>query len=119
MSVILFVDDDPDTLVIYQKAMNLVEQEALLVGSGKQALATALDTLPDLIVLDLQLSDMNGLTLIEQLRTEKSTSEIPIIVLSASFPHEVEDKVLSAGADVFLSKPISLKAFFSILEEYL
>ncbi|OQY33646.1 MAG: hypothetical protein B6I38_03290 [Anaerolineaceae bacterium 4572_5.1] len=119
MGTILFIDDNLDTLVLYQKAATIVGHKAIIAASGEEALTTVIDILPDLIVLDLNLPDMSGLTLIEQMRAKESMRDVPIIMLSASYPGEAADKAISSGANAFLSKPISLEAFFAVIDKYL
>jgi len=119
MSIILFVDDDPDSLYTYQKAMSLIGHTALLAANGEQALLTAEKTHLDLIVLDFHLPDMNGMTLIKKIKENKSLNVIPIIMLSASSTNLVADDVISAGAEIFMNKPLSLEDFLSVVNGFL
>lgn len=120
MGTIFFIDDDLDTLDIYQKATKLAGHKAMVANNGKTALKMMEEDINlNLIVLDFRLPDMNGLTLIEKLREKESTKETPIIMLSASYPQEMMPKARKAGADMFLSKPFSIDDFFSVIDKYL
>lgn len=119
MGTILFVDDDRDSLITYQKAVSLVGHEAHLLENGEQTLARVDDLVPDVIVLDMNLPDMSGLTLLERLRSETSARDIPIVMLTAYSESKFADDVYAAGADAFFSKPLSLNDFLSAIEEYI
>lgn len=118
MARILFVDDDPFTLETLTKAVQVFGHEALLAGTGKEALAVAAEQDPDLIITDLMLPDMNGLTLVRQLRDQTGTADTPILVLSASPVLDAVERTEAAGANGYLNKPIRLQTLLDIIQEY-
>ncbi len=102
---VLVVDDDPTlrrTLRINLRARGYEVEE---VGSGRDALATVADAVPDLVVLDLGLPDIDG---VEVLRRIRERSRVPVVVLSAR--HQSDDKVeaLDEGADDYVTKPFGM-----------
>lgn len=105
MTTILVVDDDS----VLQRTLriNLVARghEAVVAGTGRDALALFASQTPDLIILDLGLPDIDG---VDVLRTVRITSKVPVIVLSAR--QQADDKVeaLDEGADDYVSKPFSM-----------
>ena len=103
---VLVVDDDPTiarTLRINLKARGL---DVETVGCGLDALSTCADAMPDLVVLDLGLPDLDGVDVLRQLR---QSSSVPVIVLSAR--QEADDKVeaLDEGADDYVTKPFGIE----------
>ncbi|MDO9380388.1 MAG: response regulator [Nocardioidaceae bacterium] len=105
MTYVLAVDDDPAilrTLAINLRARDYRVQTA---GDGRSALQVVAEEVPDVILLDLGLPDVAGIDVIRQVR---STSTVPIVVLSAR--HESDDKVeaLDAGADDYVTKPFGM-----------
>jgi CheY-like chemotaxis protein len=118
MACILFVDDDPFTLETLNKAVQIFGHQALLASSGEQALALAVDHPPDLIMTDMMLPDMNGLTLINRLRQEETIAQIPVIMLSASPEIDVASISLEAGAEAYLNKPVRLQSLLDIIQRY-
>ncbi|HEX7976487.1 MAG TPA: response regulator [Anaerolineales bacterium] len=118
MARILFVDDDPDTLATLTKAVQIFGHQAILAGSGQDALTLAAEQAPDLIFLDMSLPDMNGLTLISVLHEQESTSQIPVLMLSAGPEADTAEQAQVAGAKAYLSKPIRLQALLDAIQEY-
>jgi diguanylate cyclase (GGDEF)-like protein len=79
--------------------------EVLLAGSGKEALRVARAEIPDLVLLDLMMPEMDGIEVCVQLRASRSTYLIPVIMLTASALHDHRLEALRTGVDDYLSKP--------------
>jgi two-component system, OmpR family, KDP operon response regulator KdpE len=106
VTLVLVVDDDPQirrTLSINLRARGY---EVEVAADGRSALRLIGERTPDLVVLDLGLPDVDGVTVLQQLRTEK---RVPVIVLSAR--HTSDDKVeaLDEGADDYMTKPFGMQ----------
>lgn len=108
-SKILIVDDEIDTLLPLQKSLEV--EDYLIVGAsnGPEALIKAKTELPDLIILDLMMPEMDGYEVCEKLKKDPLTKNIPVIILTAK--DAVRDKVkgLDIGADDYVTKPFNLK----------
>ncbi|MGH2721601.1 MAG: ATP-binding protein [Actinomycetota bacterium] len=74
---------------------------------------------PDLVLLDLHLPDMDGDAVLERLRSDPSTSSIPVVILSADATPGQIQRLLDAGADGYLTKPLDLRAVLALLDEKL
>lgn len=74
--------------------------------NGQDALEKIAHQVPDLIVLDYMMPDMNGSEICRRLRAGKPTADVPIIVLTARTDYDTRDKALDAGADAFMNKPL-------------
>jgi CheY-like chemotaxis protein len=118
MARILFVDDDPFTLETLNKSVQIFGHQAILASSGKQGLDMARSQTPDLIMLDMMLPDMDGLTILKNLRHTPSTAPIPVVVLSASPEVDFEEVSKAAGADNVLNKPVRLQALQDVIQRY-
>ena len=105
--LILIIEDDEDIreLLVYNLEKNGYEAEA--VESGEVGLARAANRRPDLILLDLMLPGMDGLSVCRQLKTGKETHETPIIIISAKGEETDIITGLELGADDYLAKPFS------------
>ena len=118
MATILFVDDDPFTLETLKKSVLLFGHEAVLASSGGEALTLAATRSPDLILTDMRLPDMDGLTLVKQLKQDAITKDIAVVVLSASAEMDIAELARAAGAKDFLSKPVRLNTLQEVIQRY-
>jgi len=109
MDKIIVVDDELDILEFVQVSLEADGFEVIIASSGKEALAKIKRELPDLILLDLMMPQMDGYEVMNLLKADKETRNIPIIMLTALA--QVDDKVkgLSTGADDYITKPFDLK----------
>ncbi len=102
---ILIVDDDVDSLKLIGLMLQRNGYEVVAANAGSQALQKALQEIPDLIILDVMMPDMNGYEVCRRLRGNPRTQGIPIIMFTAKTL--IDDKVagFEAGADDYLTKP--------------
>ncbi len=102
---ILVVDDDLDSLKLIGLTLHRQGYEIVPANSGKQALEKAAAAMPDLIILDVMMPDMDGTEVCRRLRADQTLRQIPIIMFTAKAL--VDDKVagFEAGADDYLTKP--------------
>lgn len=104
---ILIVDDDPRNLKVLEVMLHAQGHGTLRANSGKDALQLAMQELPDLILLDVMMPDMNGFEVVERLKSTPPTSSIPIIMITSLDDRESHQYALQAGADEFISKPVN------------
>jgi two-component system KDP operon response regulator KdpE len=102
---ILIVDDEAAILRLLHTSLDTGEYILHQAENGHSALAAAVGTKPDIILLDLGLPDMDGVDLIRRIR---EWSQVPIIVLSVREREDDKVKALNAGADDFLTKPFGV-----------
>jgi two-component system KDP operon response regulator KdpE len=102
---ILVVDDDPDYLWMMQANLEARGYEVLTAGGGREALDLISTGGPDLVILDIQMPGMDGLTVCHCVR---EFSSVPIIIASARERAVAEKQSLRMGADSYLSKPFRL-----------
>ena len=105
MVLILVVDDDPSFLDLLQLNLEQAGYDVRTALEGMQAQALALQIQPDLIVLDVMLPNVDGLTLCQLLRQDDRTSHLPILMLTALGKSEDVVAGFNAGADDYLRKP--------------
>ncbi len=103
MPRILMANDDRDLLDTCREILEGAGHEVRSVAGGREAFAIALDWLPDLIIVDWVMPDMDGTTLIAELRRADATTSLPILMISGS----LNARVIAgrAGSDGFLPKP--------------
>lgn len=102
--ILLIVEDEPDMLQ-YISEIVAPSFQVVTATNGKEGLEKALETIPDLIVSDVMMPEIDGIELCRKLKSDKSTSHIPIILLTAlsDMTHHVQG--IREGADVYLPKP--------------
>lgn len=105
---ILVVDDQPENLHLLADALGNQGYEVKGVVNGKMALMVANTVIPDLILLDVVMPDLNGYQVCQQLKANEVTQNIPIIFLSASNNSVDRVKALSAGGVDYINKPFQI-----------
>jgi signal transduction histidine kinase/CheY-like chemotaxis protein len=117
---VLYIEDNLANLRLVERLVSLRPGLALLsTMQGRQGLELARDHRPDLIVLDLHLPDLLGTEVLARLRAEPRTREIPIVILSAdATPNQIR-RLRAQGARAYLTKPLDVKEFLTLLDEVL
>lgn len=110
---ILLIEDDLQTRRFLKKNLNIRDWEVIDTDSGTSGLALVNEAMPDLLILDLGLPDMDGIAIIKYLR---QFSTIPILVLSARSLEQSKINALDAGADDYLTKPFGIGELNSRLQ---
>lgn len=104
---ILVVDDSPDNLMLVQATLESSRYEIIFAEDGKTALAKVEKFLPDLIMLDVMMPEMDGYEVTQHIRQNKKLSHIPILLITADERSSVV-KGLDVGADDFIRKPFDI-----------
>jgi CheY-like chemotaxis protein len=103
---LLIVDDEEDIREVVQMSLELTGGwEVLTAHSGETAIATAAAEQPDVVLLDVMMPGMDGPATFERLRTDPSTSEIPVIFLTAKVQTTEQRQLQDLGAAGLISKP--------------
>ena len=102
---VLLVDDYPDAREMYAEYLEYSGFEVVEAGNGAEALQRAIDTSPDIILMDVDLPVINGWEAIRRLRADPRTSGIPILLLTCSTREDLAERAEEAGCDAVVSKP--------------
>ena len=106
-ATILAVDDTEARLYFLSRVLTRAGFEVLQAANGMQGLALASQHIPDLILLDVKLPDMNGFEICRQLRTGPATARVPVVFLSSEHgPADGKERAQFVGAEEFLTYPI-------------
>lgn len=111
MSRILIVDDNPTNLRLAASVLELDGHEVDQAGDADQALAYLAETVPDLILMDIALPGMDGLTLTRRLKADPRLSTVPVVALTAFAMKGDDQKARDAGCVGYLTKPIDTREF--------
>ena len=103
--LILIAEDHPDIADLMQKTLELFDYRVAIATTGIKALEIATTLVPDLIIIDILLPEMDGLELTSRLKNLPKTRHIPILAVTAKAMPAERSKCLAAGCDGYLAKP--------------
>lgn len=109
--LILIVEDNERNLKLARDVLQFGGFQTLEAGTGEAAVGIARQRHPDLILMDIELPGIDGITALQQLRADADTAGIPIVALTASAMSADRDRFFGAGFDGYISKPINIKEF--------
>jgi signal transduction histidine kinase/CheY-like chemotaxis protein len=116
---VLYIEDNPANLEVVSRFLKGRPGIRLRTASSGQAgLESAHSEAPDLILLDLHLSDIHGEQVLKELRTEPATAGIPVVVLSAEAAPRIIRRLLASGALAYLTKPLNLTELGHLLDSF-
>ena len=107
--VILIVEDNPMNLKLLRDVLQVKGYEVLEAVTAENGIAIARSRRPDLVLMDIQLPGMDGITALKELKRDPATRDIPVIAVTASALPMERKEILSAGFDGYQPKPISVK----------
>ncbi|MCP5095814.1 MAG: response regulator [Chloroflexi bacterium] len=116
---ILVVDDDPNLRVLLRQMLEFRGFDVVEAEDGWDALAKVEKAVPDVIVLDVMMPEIDGIEVCKQLRSRPETVNLPIIMLSGKVHRSAVEEGLQAGADKYLCKPIPLAELIKHVREVL
>jgi len=118
MAKILLIEDIDDNAALVKKAVQAKGFEFTWAKNATEGIRLALEEVPDLIILDLGLPDVDGQTLSSWLRDEKALWKTPIIVMTA-WPEKIAQQTVQAyELDGYISKPFNLNDFWDIIGKF-
>ena len=119
MTTVLIVEDNEASRDALSRRLQRRGYEIAVAADGLQAVAVAVGTMPDLILMDLGLPGVDGWTATERLKGDAATRHIPIIVLSAHAMSSDREQALAAGGDDFDTKPVRFPQLLEKIERLL
>ena len=118
---VLYIEDNPSNHALVEQILELQRPTFRLLGAmlGRLGLDMAREHLPELILLDLHLPDVTGEEVLQELRANESTHDIPVIMVSADATPEQPRCLLELGAQAYLTKPLKITAIVQAVDEAL
>lgn len=118
-TTILYIEDNISNLTLVERLLKKHPEVRLLsAGEGQSGFELARRRRPDLIFLDIHLPDVNGDEILRRLRIDPETAAIPVIMLSADATADQIERLRSAGASDYLTKPLDFARFFAAIREH-
>jgi CheY-like chemotaxis protein len=117
---ILYIEDDKANIKLVQRILEKYPSIQLLIAeTGLDGIHAANNELPDVILLDINLPDLNGYDVIKQLQKNSHLAEIPVLAISANATSDNINRGLSSGFNHYITKPINIRILLDILNESL
>ncbi|NEQ66634.1 MAG: response regulator transcription factor [Symploca sp. SIO1B1] len=116
---LLLVDDDPNLILLVQDYLEFQGYTVITATNGLEALSLLEDNIPDLIICDIMMPEMDGYTVVEQIRQNPRINWIPVLVLSAKGQTQERIKGLNTGANVYMVKPFEPEELVAVVESSL
>lgn len=116
---ILIVEDNDLNLKLFRDLLGAHGYETVEIKDGKEAVKTVHEVQPDLILMDIQLPEISGLDITRKIKADRDICDIPIIAVTAFAMKDDEDKILQAGCQAYIAKPISIGTFLTKVKEFL
>ena len=111
MKTILVVEDDEKNRKLVRDLLRHHGYETLEAGDGLGGVRLAIEHRPDLVLMDIQLPDIDGIEALRRIRGETALDAVPVVAMSASVMPGDQQRIIASGFDAFVTKPIDLKRF--------
>jgi two-component system cell cycle response regulator DivK len=115
---ILVVEDNEKNMKLFRDVLQAKGYSIMEATTGGRAIELAIEHVPDLVLMDIQLPDIDGVDALGQLRANERTASIPILALTAQAMEGDRERFLSAGFDGYLSKPVNIAEFVATVKRY-
>lgn len=116
---VLIVEDNPINLKVLRDLLMIHGYSTIEAVDGPSGLDMALKHLPNLILLDIQMPEMNGYEVARLLKNDESTMNVPIIAVSSFAMNGEEEKALASGCDGYIKKPIDIRLVIAMVKKFL
>ena len=118
MSTVLIVEDNEKNLKLVRDVLKLKGYRVLEAMNATAGLALARNERPDLILMDIQLPDIDGITALKTIRKDERIARTPVVAVSASAMPDEQQKIVASGFDAYITKPIDMKRFLETVERF-
>jgi len=115
---VLIAEDNGKSMKLFRDVLRASGYETLEATTGEQALGLATEHTPDLVLMDIQLAGMDGITALRRLREDERTAAIPVVALTAQAMPGDRERFLEAGFDGYMSKPVNVTELIGTVKRY-
>ena len=119
MSTILIVEDNEKNMKLARDILQAKGYATLEAVNGEDGVRLAMAHKPDLVLMDIQLPDINGVEAFRRIRAHADTAAVPVVAFTASVTPMDRHRITDAGFDGFIGKPINLKEFLETVRKTL
>jgi two-component system cell cycle response regulator DivK len=115
---ILVVEDNDKNMKLFRDVLLAKGYRTVEATTGGEAVALAAEHAPDLVLMDIQLPDIDGVEALDRLRADGRTASVPVLALTAQAMEGDRERFLAAGFDGYISKPVNIAEFVAAVEHY-
>ena len=115
---ILVVEDNELNMKLFRDVLVATGYRALEATTGGEAIALATEQAPDLVLMDIQLPDLDGVEALRQLRADERTATIPVLAVTAQAMSGDRERFLAAGFDGYVAKPVNIGELIGTVREH-
>lgn len=116
---ILYIEDDANNRLLVRRVLTIEGFDIEEAVNAREGIAKALANPPELILMDISMPEMDGLTATREIRKMPEISHLPVIALTANAMTGDREMILEAGCDGYISKPINIDTFVDEIRAYL
>lgn len=115
---VLVVEDNEKNMRLFRDVLLATGHRTLEATTGGQAVELAVAHVPDLVLMDIQLPDIDGVEALARLREDERTAAVPVVALTAQAMEGDRERFLAAGFDGYLSKPVNVADLIATVKRY-
>jgi two-component system cell cycle response regulator DivK len=115
---VLVVEDNEKNMKLFRDVLLASGYRTLEATTGEAAVVVAAEHSPDLVLMDIQLPDIDGIEALGRLRADRRTASVPVLALTAQAMEGDRERFLAAGFDGYLSKPVDIAEFVAKVQGY-
>jgi two-component system cell cycle response regulator DivK len=119
MSTILIVEDNEKNMKLVRDILQHRGHQTIEAVTGGDGVRLTRERHPDLVLMDIQLPDIDGIEALRRIRADASLDNVPVVAVSASVMPDEQQKIVRSGFDAFVTKPITLKPFVEAVDHFL
>ena len=119
MSTILIVEDNEKNMKLVRDILQFKGHRTLEAVTGEEGVRLAREHKPDLVLMDIQLPDIDGITALRRIREDAALDRVPVLAVSASVMPDEQQMIVVSGFDAYITKPIALKSFVETVQRFL
>jgi two-component system, cell cycle response regulator DivK len=116
--LILVVEDNEKNMKLFRDVLLATGYRTLEATMGGEALGLAAEHMPDLVLMDIQLPDLDGVQALRRLRADERTAAIPVLAVTAQAMRGDRERFLAAGFDGYVSKPLNVRELIATVREH-
>ena len=115
---ILVVEDNELNMKLFRDVLVVKGYRALEATTGEEAIALATEYAPDLVLMDVQLPDLDGVEALRRLRKDERTATIPVLALTSQAMQGDRERFLAEGFDGYVAKPVNVRELLGIVRQH-